>query len=507
MPITKQLQDVILLIEQGKLDTAEEQLQALTKLHPKNILIRLYLAQVAISKGEGDVYLDELKSIVEHYPHLANSHFVLAQQYRQKGKLVDASDAFYNALMAKWCSENHDIYHEPAEKDKVNPPYDSGEALNLMWEVLATFHKAGVYAFPTAGTLLGLERTGKLLPNDKDIDIGLDWLQMPKAIEVIKANGWSEASRSYDLMNPRCFKHPSGIVIDLCGFGTEEKSGQAISGLWMKEVPFNWNRITYFPSIQLEARSSPSGPIYYLKEPEPFLESLYGKEWQEEDPWFDTIICAKNMPVFSPLARCYAYSRLYAHWGRNNTKKCLRILEVLVVKQPNDSFFSKLLTHFQSRLEKASINTNDVNNTKVLALGYFDLFHIGHMNYLHYAKKQGDHLTVGISPDEFSKITKGYHPILTQSERRQFIESLDFVDQTVLVKARMDDTDNAIEWIKSLQVDVVVCGGNWSNSPRWNTLEPLLNAVGINVIYAPETKGISSSELKRRVITQTDRDK
>ncbi|WP_191600907.1 adenylyltransferase/cytidyltransferase family protein [Marinomonas algicola] len=502
MTIINQLKNAISLIEQGELDAAEEKLQALTKQHPTHILTRLYLAQVAIAKGEGEIYVDELKSIVEHYPHIANSHFVLAQQYRQKGKLVDASDAFYNALMAKWSSENHDIYHEPTEEDKSNPSYNSGEALDLMWDVLATFHKTGVYAFPTAGTLLGLERTGKLLPNDKDIDIGIDWLQMPKAIEVIEANGWTEASRSYDLMNPRCFKHISGIVIDLCGFGTEDKSGQAISGLWMKEVPFHWNRITYFPSIQLEVRSSPKGPIYYLKEPEPFLESLYGKEWKEEDPWFDTIICAKNMPVFSPLARCYAYSRLYAHWGRNRTQKCLRILEVLVVKQPNDSFLSKLLSYFQRRLEKASLNSNNAKNTKVLALGYFDLFHIGHMNYLQYAKRQGSHLTVGISPDEFSIITKGYQPILTQSERSHFIDSLDFVDQVVSVKARMDDTDNAVKWIKSLQVDLVVCGGNWRDSPRWNKLESRLNTVGINVIYSPETAGISSSELKRRVIQQ-----
>ncbi|MCZ2723139.1 adenylyltransferase/cytidyltransferase family protein [Marinomonas sp. 15G1-11] len=469
MPFTKQFQYALSLMEQGQLDAAEELLQSLTKQHPKHILIRLYLAQVAITKGEGDGYLDELTSIITHYPHIADSHFVLAQHYRQTGKLIKSAEFFYNALMAKWASENHDVIHEQKfkEKDKINPHFDSGAALHLLWQVLAAFYKAGIYAFPTAGTLLGLERTEKLLPNDKDIDIGIDWLQMPKAIELIKENGWREVSRSYDLINPRCFQHSSGIVIDLCGFGTEEKSGKAISGLWMKNVPFEWNRITYFPAIQLETRPSPSGSIYYLKEPKPFLESLYGEEWKEEDPWFDTIICAKNMPVFSPLARCYAYSRLYAHWGKNNIQKCLRILETLVQKQPNDTFLRKLLTHFQNKLNHTTLTDSPLTSkkTKVLALGYFDLFHIGHMNYLHYAKKQGDHLTVGISPDEFSKITKGYHPILTQSERRQFIESLDFVDQTVLVAARMDDTDNAIEWIQSLEVDLVVCGGNWNNSP------------------------------------------
>jgi len=41
---------------------------------------------------------------------------------------------------------------------------------------------------------------------------------------------------------------------------------------------------------------------------------------------------------------------------------------------------------------------------KVLTYGTYDLLHIGHINLLRRAKQFGDHLTVGLSTDEFNRI-------------------------------------------------------------------------------------------------------
>lgn len=497
MSFDQQLQDAITLFQQQNYDAAEERFTTLATSYPDQGICQLYLAQLGILKGDGSNHIESLNTLLNLLPALSDGHHILGQCYLQSGKLPDAARSFYQALMAKWSGEQPinsvETKHRTPKPKAIN--FDSDMALQLLWQVLAQFYAAGIYAFPTAGTLLGLERSGALLPNDKDIDIGVDWIQMSQAIQLLESNGWVEFSRSYNLINPRCFRHSSGLIVDLCGYGTNEATGEAISGLWMKEVPFDWNRITYFPAISLLSKVSPAGPIYYLTSPESILESLYGPNWKQEDPYFDTIVCAYNLKGLSWLHRCYAYSRLYEHWRNSNIEPCKRILDALTTKLPQDIFLKKLANHI------SSINNPKISERKkrVLALGYFDLFHIGHLNYLRYAKSKGEQLIVGVAPDSFSLLSKGYGPIQTEIERKTLIENLAEVDDAQLVLARMDDTENAATWIKSLDIDTVVCGEEWQGSSRWQKLEAILNSMQITVLYAPKTQEISTTILKKRM--------
>jgi len=67
----------------------------------------------------------------------------------------------------------------------------------------------------------------------------------------------------------------------------------------------------------------------------------------------------------------------------------------------------------------------------VVASGYFDILHTGHIHYLAEAKKLGEKLIVIVNNDYQSKKKKGF-VVMTQRERMEIIQSLKFVDYVVL---------------------------------------------------------------------------
>jgi len=79
--------------------------------------------------------------------------------------------------------------------------------------------------------------------------------------------------------------------------------------------------------------------------------------------------------------------------------------------------------------------TRDLSNKGkiiVLAGGCFDILHIGHIEYLTNAKKQGDVLFVFLESDESIKNIKGQNrPINTQKDRAIILASLEMVDYVI----------------------------------------------------------------------------
>ncbi|SHE89110.1 glycerol-3-phosphate cytidylyltransferase [Marinomonas polaris DSM 16579] len=460
---------------------------------PEFVIPQIYLAQLAVLDGTGSAWIQRLETLLRKKPFMHEAYHTLGLCYQQNRLLPQASQAFYQALGAR-CFQSSAATSVLPKQVKTFVGFDRIKAEELLWSTLAELKQQGIHAFATAGTLLGLERTGQLLENDKDIDIGIDWLQMSNAIEVLTTLGWQEVSHSYGLINPRCFKHrSSGIIMDICGYGTETLSGETISGLWMDQVPFDWNRITYFPPIKLSSKHSPAGEIWHLSAPDAFLAILYGENWRVPDPYFDTIVSAANLRHFSWLALCYGYSRLYGEWSKGNTQKALGILATLRRHQTDDP----MLTDIAERLTQATKLTQP---SRVLALGYFDLFHQGHLNYLNHAKQQGDTLVVGVAPDAFGKQSKGYVPVMSEQDRMAILSALSVVDEVHLVSAPMSQTEAAAQWIKSLNVNTVVCGEEWQGSERWNALSLRLEKDHIAVLYAPRTANISTTDLKNYIL-------
>lgn len=135
----------------------------------------------------------------------------------------------------------------------------------------------------------------------------------------------------------------------------------------------------------------------------------------------------------------------------------------------------------------------------VLAIGVFDLFHIGHLRYLQYARTQGEFLSVGVTPDAISLAVKGKRSVIPEAQRLEIIRGLGWVDHAAFQPTTTEETGAAAQWIAAWGIDHVVAGGSWAGSPRWQRLIPALASYGVSVSFAPATDGISTTDIIARV--------
>ncbi len=93
----------------------------------------------------------------------------------------------------------------------------------------------------------------------------------------------------------------------------------------------------------------------------------------------------------------------------------------------------------------------------VFTCGCYDLFHEGHLETLKEAKKLGDYLIVGISPDNVIKKTKGDdRPIMSLEARIKILSSMKEVDEVVV-----GTEDDFVNFIYERQPDVYLKGGDY----------------------------------------------
>lgn len=124
---------------------------------------------------------------------------------------------------------------------------------------------------------------------------------------------------------------------------------------------------------------------------------------------------------------------------------------------------------------------------KILTYGTYDFLHIGHINILEKARTLGDHLSVGLSTDEFNK-QKNKTSYSSFPERKKILESIRYVDQVF----PENSWDQKIDDIKKLEIDIFIMGDDWIGE-----FDFLLDYC--EVIYLPRTKGISTTLLKNHL--------
>jgi D-beta-D-heptose 7-phosphate kinase/D-beta-D-heptose 1-phosphate adenosyltransferase len=96
------------------------------------------------------------------------------------------------------------------------------------------------------------------------------------------------------------------------------------------------------------------------------------------------------------------------------------------------------------------------SNIVVVASGYFDPLHIGHLDYLKAAKDLGDRLIVIVNNDFQTGCKKG-HSLMSAEDRILILSSIVFVDDVVL---SFDNDFSVKKTLESLKPHIFAKGGN-----------------------------------------------
>lgn len=101
---------------------------------------------------------------------------------------------------------------------------------------------------------------------------------------------------------------------------------------------------------------------------------------------------------------------------------------------------------------------------RIVASGYFDPIHIGHIEYLKLAKQLGGELIVIVNNDKQALLKKGFS-FMNEKERMEVVKNIKYVDDVFL---SIDDDKTVCKSLEKLKPDIFAKGGdrNSSNIPE-----------------------------------------
>lgn len=129
--------------------------------------------------------------------------------------------------------------------------------------------------------------------------------------------------------------------------------------------------------------------------------------------------------------------------------------------------------------------------------GTFDLFHSGHVNFLSKISKLGE-VTVSLNTDEFILEYKGSLPVCSYDERKLVLENSIYVTNVVPNIGGADSKPS----IENVNPDIIAIGTDWARKNYYEQMkftQDWLDEKNIMLLYVPYTKGISSTEIKKRL--------
>jgi D-glycero-beta-D-manno-heptose 1-phosphate adenylyltransferase len=129
----------------------------------------------------------------------------------------------------------------------------------------------------------------------------------------------------------------------------------------------------------------------------------------------------------------------------------------------------------------------------VFSNGCFDILHRGHVQYLEFARAQGDALIVGLNSDSSVLRLKGPgRPINTAADRAAVLSALRAVDGVVIF-----DEDEPRALIEVILPHVLVKGHDWAH---YVSGREIVEANGGRVVLAELSQGHSTTNTIERIL-------
>ena len=131
--------------------------------------------------------------------------------------------------------------------------------------------------------------------------------------------------------------------------------------------------------------------------------------------------------------------------------------------------------------------------------GTFDVFHYGHMNFLKQCAKISDKVIVSLNTDDFITQYKGKPPVMSYDERKRSLEFCKFVNE-VIPNVGGADSKPAILQVKP---QIVAIGDDWAKRDYYTQMQftqEWLDENDIVLVYLAYTRGISTTEIKNRIL-------
>jgi len=135
--------------------------------------------------------------------------------------------------------------------------------------------------------------------------------------------------------------------------------------------------------------------------------------------------------------------------------------------------------------------------------GTFDLLHSGHVRFLKACRRlAGDdgEVVVALNTDAFIEAYKAKSPVMTFDERKEVLLGCRYVDR-VIRNIGGADSKPAIE---SVMPDLIVIGDDWAKKDYYAQMQftrEWLDQLEIQLVYVPYTPGISTTDLKKRILS------
>jgi glycerol-3-phosphate cytidylyltransferase len=136
---------------------------------------------------------------------------------------------------------------------------------------------------------------------------------------------------------------------------------------------------------------------------------------------------------------------------------------------------------------------------KLYTGGTFDMFHYGHMNFLNKCRALADYVIVSLNTDEFIEQYKEKSPIMSYKEREKALLYSKFADEVIPNIGGSDSKPS----ILSVMPNIIAIGDDWAKKDYYkqmNFTQDWLDELNILLVYIPYTKGISTTDLKNRIL-------